>query len=135
MITSEEESSESMFPEKKENSIIENIEQSKTQNDNISGMENIIKLLQERLQLYQIAEKKAKQENELSRARRFNRGIKTLKELLNNVQVGKPINESDIPPQLPSHAIDETSANILETNKTESTGFFSFLLIVMFFYE
>lgn len=134
MITSEEESSESMFPEKKENSIIENIEQSKTQNDNIS-MENIIKLLQERLQLYQIAEKKAKQENELSRARRFNRGIKTLKELLNNVQVGKPINESDIPPQLPSHAIDETSANILETNKTESTGFFSFLLIVMFFYE
>ncbi|XP_031368889.1 coiled-coil and C2 domain-containing protein 1-like isoform X2 [Apis dorsata] len=120
MITSEEESSESMFPEKKENSIIENIEQSKTQNDNIS-MENIIKLLQERLQLYQIAEKKAKQENELSRARRFNRGIKTLKELLNNVQVGKPINESDIPPQLPSHAIDETSANILETNKTEST--------------
>ncbi|XP_043800301.1 coiled-coil and C2 domain-containing protein 1-like isoform X2 [Apis laboriosa] len=120
MITSEEESSESMFPEKKENSIIENIEQSETQNDNIS-MENIIKLLQERLQLYQIAEKKAKQENELSRARRFNRGIKILKELLNNVQVGKPINESDIPPQLPSHAIDETSANILETNKTEST--------------
>lgn len=120
MITSEEESSESMFPEKKENSVIENIKQSETQNDNIS-MENIIKLLQERLQLYQIAEKKAKQENELSRARRFNRGIKTLKELLNNVQVGKPINESDIPPQLPSHAIDETNANILETNKTEST--------------
>lgn len=119
MITSEEESSESMFPEKKENSIIEN-KQSEMQNDNIST-ENIIKLLQERLQLYQIAEKKAKQENELSRARRFNRGIKTLKELLNNVQIGKPINENDIPPQLPSHAINETNAKILETKKTEST--------------
>lgn len=110
--------SESMTPEKEESLVVENTEQSETQNDN----ESIIKLLKERLQLYEIAEKKAKRENELSRARRFNRGIKTLRELLKNAEAGKSISENDIPPELPPHATAETTEKVLVTNKTEFTG-------------
>lgn len=117
MITGEE-TSESVSPDKEGNLVAESTEQPETQNDN----ENIVKLLRERLQLYEIAEKKAKETNELSRARRFNRGIKTLKELLSNAQAGKFINESDIPPELPPHATAETTADVPEPSKTESTG-------------
>ncbi|XP_068987998.1 coiled-coil and C2 domain-containing protein 1-like isoform X3 [Bombus flavifrons] len=109
--------SESMTPEKEESLVAENTEQSETQNDN----ESIIKLLKERLQLYEIAEKKAKRENELSRARRFSRGIKTLTELLKNAEAGKSISENDIPPELPPHATAETTEKVLVTNKTEFT--------------
>ncbi|XP_043513359.1 coiled-coil and C2 domain-containing protein 1-like isoform X5 [Frieseomelitta varia] len=114
MITGEE-TSESVSPDKEGNLVAESTEQPETQNDN----ENIIKLLRERLQLYEIAEKKAKETSELSRARRFNRGIKTLKELLSNAQAGKFINESDIPPELPPQATAETTAEV--PSKTEST--------------
>ncbi|XP_034194694.2 lethal (2) giant discs 1 isoform X1 [Osmia lignaria lignaria] len=101
MITGDE-SDEKVSPEEEENT-----EQSKSQQDD-TPMQNTITLLQERLKLYQIAEKKAKQENDLGRARRFNRGIKTLKELLHNVQAGRVINEGDIPPELPPSATAES---------------------------
>ncbi|KAK1128344.1 hypothetical protein K0M31_002808 [Melipona bicolor] len=116
MITGEE-TSESMSPDKEENLVAESTEQPEMQNDN----ENIVELLRERLRLYEIAEEKAKQTNELSRARRFNRGIKTLKELLSDAQAGKSINESDIPPELPPHATAETTAEVSDSSKTEST--------------
>ncbi|KAK9298155.1 hypothetical protein QLX08_008390 [Tetragonisca angustula] len=116
MITGEE-TSESVSPDKEGNLVAESTEQPETQNDN----ENTVKLLRERLRLYEIAEKRAKETNELSRARRFNRGIKTLKELLSNAQAGKFINESDIPPELPPHATAETTAEVPEPSKTEST--------------
>lgn len=98
-----------------------NIEQSEPKDDS-SSMENTIKLLTERIQLYQIAEKKAKEENEPGRARRFNRGIKTLKELLNNAQGGKTINEADIPPQLPPSATAELTEKVSESNEEATTG-------------
>ncbi|XP_071866478.1 lethal (2) giant discs 1 isoform X1 [Bombus fervidus] len=109
--------SESITPEKEDSLVADKTEQSETQNDN----ESIIKLLKERLQLYEIAEKKAKRENELSRARRFSRGIKTLTELLKNAEAGKSISENDIPPELPPHATAETTEKVLVTSKTEFT--------------
>ena len=69
----------------------------------------LIELLQERLKIYEIAEEKAKRNNETSRARRYNRGIKTLKEMLVSVQSDESINEADIPPALPSSATTEST--------------------------
>lgn len=55
-------------------------------------------LLKERLEMYKLAEANAKAANEAARARRFNRGIGTLQNLLKEALAGKPINEEDIPP-------------------------------------
>ncbi|XP_076625015.1 lethal (2) giant discs 1 isoform X1 [Colletes latitarsis] len=119
MITGED-SSEKVLPEKEENLLTKNADLSEAKEDDLP-IENMIELLQERLKLYQIAENKAKQENELGRARRFNRGIKTLKELLNDAQSGKTINEADIPPQLPPSATTEVIEKVSEMNREEST--------------
>ncbi|XP_054004051.1 coiled-coil and C2 domain-containing protein 1-like isoform X2 [Hylaeus anthracinus] len=117
MITGDE-SPETVSPEEEENVTSENIEPSKPEEGNTS-MEKMIQLLQERLRLYQIAEKKAKQENESGRARRFNRGIKTLKGLLHDAHSGKVINEADIPPQLPPSATTESTEKVPQSNKEE----------------
>lgn len=120
MITNDE-SPEEVTPEEETNVVTENVEPPELKENNTS-MENIIQLLQERLRIYQIAEKKMKQENELSRARRYNRSIKTLKDLLNDAQLGKAINEADIPPQLPASATRELTEKISGSGKEETTG-------------
>lgn len=126
MITNEE------SLERNETLETESTEQPEIQTHDTS-MESMIKLLQERLQLYQIAEKKAKQENELSRARRFNRGIRTLKELLNNAEAGKAINENEIPPQLSSYSTAEANEKEPETTITQSTGIIYEYFLWIFF--
>lgn len=83
-------------------------ESTETKEEN-NSMQELIKLLQERLKIYEIAEEKAKRNNETSKVRRYNRGIKTLKEMLVSVQSGRNINEADIPPALPSSAITEST--------------------------
>lgn len=57
-------------------------------------------LLAERLKMYELAEENAKKAGETSRARRFNRGIKTLKDLIKTSNAGRPINPEDIPPEV-----------------------------------
>lgn len=90
-------------------------ESTETKEENNSTQE-LIKLLQERLKIYEIAEEKAKRKDESSRARRYNRGIKTLKEMLVSIQSGRRINEADIPAVLPPSATDEpTIRNIGST--------------------
>ncbi|CAL7944646.1 unnamed protein product [Xylocopa violacea] len=121
MITGDDpEDSEDISPEKEESSVAESAEVAEPQKNDTS-MDSTVNLLQERLRLYQIAESKAKQHNESSRARRYNRAIKTLKELLSNVQAGKPIDESDIPPSLPPHVTAETPEKVSENNQEESS--------------
>ncbi|KAK6628058.1 hypothetical protein RUM44_010540 [Polyplax serrata] len=61
---------------------------------------NIMDVLSERLKMYQTAEEKANEAGETTRARRFNRGIKTLKELIRKATAGKPIPPDDIPPPI-----------------------------------
>ncbi|XP_046961608.1 coiled-coil and C2 domain-containing protein 1-like isoform X2 [Vanessa cardui] len=64
-----------------------------------SGSENsTVTLLQERLSDYTLAEKMAKANGDSSRARRFNRGIKTLNDLLKQAKAGRAIKDEDIPP-------------------------------------
>ncbi|XP_076767231.1 lethal (2) giant discs 1 isoform X2 [Xylocopa sonorina] len=119
MITGDDpEDSEDVSPEKEESSVSESAEVAEPPKNDTS-MDSTVSLLQERLKLYQIAEKKAKQQNESSRARRYNRAIRTLKELLSNVQAGKPIDENDIPPPLPPHVTAETSEKVSENNQEE----------------
>ncbi|XP_055060161.2 coiled-coil and C2 domain-containing protein 1A [Misgurnus anguillicaudatus] len=54
--------------------------------------------LQERLDMYQTAIANAKAAGETSKARRYDRGLKTLQSMLTSVKKGKPINEDEIPP-------------------------------------
>ncbi|XP_063245224.1 coiled-coil and C2 domain-containing protein 1-like isoform X2 [Bacillus rossius redtenbacheri] len=59
---------------------------------------SLVSVLEERLRMYQEAEKNAKAANESSRARRFGRGIKTLMDQLKAARAGRVVNEEDIPP-------------------------------------
>lgn len=54
--------------------------------------------IKERLAMYKLAEKNAKDAGDNSRARRFNRGLKTLESLLKQALAGNLINSDDIPP-------------------------------------
>ncbi|KAF3829373.1 hypothetical protein GH733_003637 [Mirounga leonina] len=54
--------------------------------------------LQERLALYQTAIESARQAGDGAKMRRYDRGLKTLENLLASVQKGNAINEGDIPP-------------------------------------
>lgn len=74
-----------------------------------NSMHEMIKLLQERLTIYEKAEQKARNENESGRVKRYSRGVKTLKEMLVSAQSGRNINEADIPPLLPHSAIAEST--------------------------
>lgn len=95
------------MPESMKEEQVEYDEHETKEEDN--SIPKLIKLLQERLEIYEIAEEKAKRNNETSRARRYNRGIKILKEMLVSVQSGKSVNETDIPPALPSSATTEST--------------------------
>ncbi|XP_033029967.1 coiled-coil and C2 domain-containing protein 1A isoform X1 [Lacerta agilis] len=55
-------------------------------------------VLLERLAMYKAAAANAKQANESSKVRRYERGIKTLENLLTSVKKGKKIDEDEIPP-------------------------------------
>lgn len=50
--------------------------------------------------MYEEAERNAKIAGETSRARRFSRGLKTIKDLLKQANGGKSINPDDIPPEV-----------------------------------
>lgn len=74
-----------------------------------NSSQELVKLLRERLTMYETAEQKARRENESGRARRYNRGVKTLKEMLVSAQAGRPVAEADIPPILPQSAVVEST--------------------------
>ncbi|XP_076665307.1 lethal (2) giant discs 1 isoform X3 [Andrena cerasifolii] len=110
-----DESPEPASPEEEEASAPGNVEPSESEGRNMSTG-SVIQLLEERLRFYQMAEKKAKEESEPGRARRFSRGIKTLKDLLHDARAGKTITEADIPPQLPQSAISELTKEVSESS-------------------
>jgi len=61
---------------------------------------SLTETIRDRLAVYREAEQVAKENGDTSRARRFNRGIKTLVELERNAVSGRPVREDDIPPQI-----------------------------------
>lgn len=60
--------------------------------------------LLERIQMYQTAIANAKATGEASKARRYDRGLKTLQSMLTSVRKGKPINEEEMPPPVATGA-------------------------------
>ncbi|XP_020287773.1 coiled-coil and C2 domain-containing protein 1-like isoform X2 [Pseudomyrmex gracilis] len=85
------------------------------------SLQELIKLLQERLVMYETAEQKARRENESGRARRYNRGVKALKEMLTSAQSGTRVSEDDIPPVLPPSAITESTDKNTEEETSSPT--------------
>ncbi|KAK7067045.1 Coiled-coil and C2 domain-containing protein 1A [Halocaridina rubra] len=75
----------------------------------MAGGSNLSALLADRICMYEEAEANAKASGETSRARRFNRGLKTLHQLANALNAGKTINEEDIPPAVVVKGSGQTS--------------------------
>ncbi|XP_071771422.2 coiled-coil and C2 domain-containing protein 1A [Centroberyx gerrardi] len=63
-----------------------------------SGATGLESRLVERIDMYKTAISNAKAAGESSKARRYDRGLKTLQSMLVSVTKGKPINEEEIPP-------------------------------------
>lgn len=61
---------------------------------------NTIDVIKQRIEMYAVAEANAKTAGDSSKARRFNRGLKTLKDLLKQAEKGKTIPPDDIPPEV-----------------------------------
>lgn len=61
---------------------------------------NTTDVLQNRIEMYKMAESNAKAANDSGRARRFGRGLKTLEDLLKQAKAGKTINMDDVPPEV-----------------------------------
>lgn len=76
--------------------------------------------IKSRLEMYKMAESNAKELNDMSRARRFNRGLKTLQDLLKQVNSGKTINIDDIPPEVTVKPIQKSIENT-DVDKDEPT--------------
>lgn len=57
-------------------------------------------VLSARLQMYQLAESTAKATGDSGKARRFQRGTKTIQDLLKQVNAGRTISQDDIPPEI-----------------------------------
>lgn len=66
--------------------------------------------------MYEEAEKNAKTMGESGRARRFNRAIKTLKDLMKQAQSGRAINNDDIPPEVSTGPRKPASENNNESS-------------------
>ncbi|XP_041659652.1 coiled-coil and C2 domain-containing protein 1B isoform X2 [Cheilinus undulatus] len=60
--------------------------------------------LEERLNMYKTASKNAKAAGETSKARRYDRGLKTLESMLAAVKKGRAVNEAEIPPPVATGA-------------------------------
>lgn len=73
-------------------------ESSETEDSSSKEELNVLMILNERLEMYKTAERKAKENNESSRARRFTRGIKTIQDLIKQAEKGQQILMGDIPP-------------------------------------
>uniref|UniRef100_H2TPD7 Coiled-coil and C2 domain-containing protein 1B n=1 Tax=Takifugu rubripes TaxID=31033 RepID=H2TPD7_TAKRU len=68
--------------------------------------------LEERISLYKIAIQNSKTAGEASKARRYERGLKTLQTMLTAAKKGRPVNEAEIPPPVATgaHSADSGSA-------------------------
>ncbi|KAM9349300.1 coiled-coil and C2 domain-containing protein 1B [Symphorus nematophorus] len=60
--------------------------------------------LEERVAMYKTALQNAKAAGETSKARRYDRGLKTLETMLTAVKKGRPVNEAEIPPPVATGA-------------------------------
>jgi coiled-coil and C2 domain-containing protein 1 len=74
--------------------------------------QSLLSIIESRITMYSLAETKAKEAGEVSRARRFTRGLTTLTDLRRKVKSGKAVNEDDIPPVISSATSSATSSQV-----------------------
>ncbi|KAG7167864.1 Coiled-coil and C2 domain-containing protein 1-like [Homarus americanus] len=86
----------------------------------MAGGNSIVTLLAERISLYEQAEANAKASGETSRARRFNRGLKTLIQMQKAVKAGHPIEEDEIPPAVVVKLSGGSKGGSADTTSTSS---------------
>ncbi|XP_064625209.1 coiled-coil and C2 domain-containing protein 1-like isoform X2 [Lineus longissimus] len=89
-----------------------------------TGKQGILAELEERLEMYNGAYSHAQTEGNSSKARRMNRGAKTLKDLIRQAKAGKPVPEEEIPPvvhagQVGKQKEDSPAATPMETVPSE----------------
>ncbi|XP_058118831.1 coiled-coil and C2 domain-containing protein 1-like isoform X2 [Anopheles coustani] len=65
-----------------------------------SSSVDLVTLLKSRITMYTQAEEGAKKAGDSGKARRFNRGLKTLKDQLRMAEAGKAVDQSEIPPEV-----------------------------------
>ncbi|KAL5275169.1 CC2D1A family protein [Megaselia abdita] len=77
------------------------------ENDVPSEKDNaeIISILEKRIAMYETAEKNSKTTGDVAKSRRFNRGLKTLTDLLKQANSGKAVNIHDIPPEVSTRLV------------------------------
>ncbi|MED6294890.1 hypothetical protein CHARACLAT_025743 [Characodon lateralis] len=94
------ETASSTFSASAESSQVEAVESSAAQGVKVSKAApgSLQNTLEERAEMYRTAIKNAKTAGETSKARRYDRGLKSLESMLAAVKKGKPVNESEIPP-------------------------------------
>ncbi|CAG2209962.1 CC2D1 [Mytilus edulis] len=71
-----------------------------TTSPSTGGKEDQVILLVERLSMYEAGVESAKSAGDTSKQKRYDRGLKTIQDLLKKAQQGKTIDESDIPPAI-----------------------------------
>ncbi|MED6244286.1 hypothetical protein ATANTOWER_002673 [Ataeniobius toweri] len=94
------ETASSTFSASAESSQVEAVESPAAQEVKVSKAApgSLQNTLEERAEMYRTAIKNAKTAGETSKARRYDRGLKSLESMLAAVKKGKPVNESEIPP-------------------------------------
>ena len=87
-------------------------------NQSTGGSEDQVIVLVERMSMYEAGIETAKSVGDTSKQKRYDRGLKTIQDLLKKVQQGKAIDENDIPPKI---AVNEPTKQRMEAVvKTES---------------
>ncbi|CAH0556812.1 unnamed protein product [Brassicogethes aeneus] len=66
----------------------------------LSDSVSVLSILEARLKMYEEAEASAKEAGEISKARRYGRALKTIKDLTKQAKAGSPVNNDDIPPEV-----------------------------------
>ncbi|KAL9704384.1 hypothetical protein quinque_007902 [Culex quinquefasciatus] len=80
------------------------------------GVKDVLKT---RIEMYTAAEDNAKKAGDSGKARRFNRGLKTLKDLLKQAEAGKAVDPSEIPPEVSVKGASDPPAPKPESPKEE----------------
>ncbi|KAM7351958.1 lethal (2) giant discs 1 isoform 1-T4 [Cochliomyia hominivorax] len=73
-----------------------------------------VDLIKQRIEMYKMAEANAKTDGESAKMRRFNRGLKTLNNLLRQANSGYDINSDDIPPEVSIKPKTSNQASVSE---------------------
>ncbi|XP_068095065.1 coiled-coil and C2 domain-containing protein 1B isoform X1 [Hyperolius riggenbachi] len=86
------------------------------------GAAELLQTLEERVANYQTAIAHAKEANESTKARRYERGLKTLETMLKAARKGNPVNEEEIPPPVATGKNAPSEASTITPQQEEESS-------------